>query len=301
MPIAVTAAAGVCLALGPASLVPRTGPAGPADRPGPVYRLAVARRPRDARQYGLPLARCEQKLERARRRDTRAVPVLAVVGASFTAGVGPGNPLSSWAVRLARLLHWDAVIDGVPGAGYVRAGVGHRGPVAAEIGQVDLRGLAPSFVIVQAGHDDIGVPSQLERQRVTQAIALIRAQAPRAQIALLTVFTGPAPGLAAYRTDHVIVAAGTAAGHGVIVMDPLTGDWKFGRSPGGIHPSAAGSAWIAHEVEGILREHGVRAAPSDRRTGSPTAAASAVICDSGVRRGRSRGHGPVLTSAGTPG
>ena len=44
---------------------------------------------------------------------------MAIVGASYTAGIGPDNPAQSWAVRLARLLHWNAVIYGVPGAGYV--------------------------------------------------------------------------------------------------------------------------------------------------------------------------------------
>ena len=78
----------------------------------------------------------------------------------------------------------------MPGAGYVRPGAGHGGPVAAEVARVGLRALAPSLIIVQAGHDDIGVPAALERQRVTQAIAAIRAQAPQARIALLTVFPG---------------------------------------------------------------------------------------------------------------
>ena len=94
------------------------------------------------------------------------MPALAIVGASFTAGVGPGNPGKSWAVLLARLLHWDAVVYGDPGAGYVRAGVGRMGPVAAEIARIDLRALAPALVIVQAGHDDIGVPLRLEQRRV---------------------------------------------------------------------------------------------------------------------------------------
>ena len=102
--------------------------------------------------------------------------------------VGPGNPGQSWAVVLARLLHWDAVVYGVPGAGYVRAGVGRMGPVAAEIARLDLRVLTPTLAIVQAGHDDIRVPPRLEQRRVEQAVALIHAEAPRARIALLTVF-----------------------------------------------------------------------------------------------------------------
>ena len=60
-----------------------------------------------------PLAACEARIMRQPGR----LPTIAIVGASYTAGTGPDNPLLSWAVVLARLLHWNAVIDGVPGAG----------------------------------------------------------------------------------------------------------------------------------------------------------------------------------------
>jgi hypothetical protein len=88
---------------------------------------------------GNALAACELRLERA----PNGLPVMAVVGASFTAGTGPGNAALSWAVLLAR---------------------------------EDLRALHPGLVIVQAGHDDSGVPAPLERQRVGQAIDAIRAR-----------------------------------------------------------------------------------------------------------------------------
>jgi lysophospholipase L1-like esterase len=203
------------------------------------------------------------------------VPTLAIVGASFTAGVGPGNPGKAWAVLLARQLHWNAVVYGDPGAGYVRAGLGRkgrRGPIADEITRIGVGALKPELVIVQAGHDDIGVPPRLEERRVEQAIDLIRAEAPRAQIALLTVFAGRSRSAAAYRTDHAIVAGGIAADRGVIIMDPLTGGWTFPRSRDGLHPSAAGSVWIAAKVAGILREHGLLAQPAGR---------GAVVCDAG--------------------
>ena len=138
---------------------------------------------------GLGLPACEQQLEQSK---PPGLPRVAVLGASFTAGVG-SSPGGSWAVLLARHLHWDAVVYGVPGAGYVRPGAGHGGPVAAEVARVGLRALAPSLIIVQVGHDDIGIPPALERQRVTQAMAAIRAQAPRARVALLTVFPGRSP------------------------------------------------------------------------------------------------------------
>jgi lysophospholipase L1-like esterase len=226
-----------------------------------------------------PLAGCEQKIK-------HGVPTLAIVGASFTAGVGPGNPGHAWAVLLARQLHWNAVVYGDPGAGYVRAGLGRkgrRGPIADEIARIGLGALKPELVIVQAGHDDIGVPPRLEERRVEQAVDLIRAEAPRAQIALLTVFAGRSRSAAAYRaahrTDSAIVAGGIAADRGVIIMDPLTGGWTFPRSRDGLHPSAAGSVWIAAKVAGILREHGVLAQPAGR---------GAVVCDVGIAVPRQR-------------
>jgi lysophospholipase L1-like esterase len=213
------------------------------------------------------LAGCEDKIESGAAGG--GLPRLAIVGASFTAGVGPGNPLQSWAVLLARQLRWDAVVYGDPGAGYVRLGVGRQGPMAAEIARIGLRALKPALVIVQAGHDDIGVPARLEKQRVEQTVALIHAAAPQARIALLTVFATPGRAAAAERTDRAIVTAGRAADRQVIIMDPLAGNWNFQRAHSGLHPSAAGDAWIAQRVDTILGEHGVLAQPTGR---------GAVIC-----------------------
>jgi lysophospholipase L1-like esterase len=250
----------------------------PWDTPGAAAQDALFFHPQVRAQRlrapGGSLAGCEQELIRTRSAAGPQPPVLAIVGASFTAGVGPGHPGQAWAVGLARNLHWDAVIDGVPGAGYVRSGVGGKGPVAAEIARVDLRALDPALVIVQAGHDDIGVPIALEQRRVAQAVAMIRAQAPQARIALLTVFPGPKHLAAARRTDQAIVTAGTAADRQVIITDPLAGDWKFVRVRSGLHPTAGGDAWIAAKVAGLLREHGVFAQPNRDKGGT--------ICDSGL-------------------
>ena len=204
-----------------------------------------------------PLAACEARIEHGAHR----VPTVAIVGASYTAGTGPDNPQESWAVGLARLLRWNAVIYGVPGAGYVRTGDNNRGPMSRMLTQEGLRVLDPALVIVQAGHDDVGVPAGLERRRVEAVVNLIRAAAPGAGIALLTAFAISPDGSPALRqTDQAIVSAATAADPDVIVMDPLTGRWTYPRAGGGLHPTAAGDAWIARTVAAILRTHGVRAA-----------------------------------------
>jgi acyl-CoA thioesterase-1 len=282
--VVIAVIAACAAAAGGLALLPVTSAQGtvrpPWATPGPVSGVAKLLHPPEPAQRlrypGGPMASCEQRLQRTRSRDGQDVPALAIVGASFTAGVGPGNPDKSWAFLLARGLHWNAVVFGDPGAGYVRAGVGRLGPVADEIARIDLPALAPSLVIVQAGHDDIGVPARLEQRRVAQAVALIHAEAPRAQIALLTVFPGHKHRAAAGRTDRAIVTGGKAADPQVIIMDPLAGGWTFGRTPDGLHPTAAGDAWIAAKVAEILRAHGVRPRPTGPGTAGTT------VCDSGT-------------------
>jgi len=205
------------------------------------------------------LTGCEQQLLPGRR---PGVPTVAIVGASFTAGVGAEDPAGAWAVLLARQLNWNAFVYGVPGAGYVHPGLGRKGPVSAEVARVHLGALQPSLIIVQAGHDDMSVPPDQELIRVEQTVAMIRAQAPAAQIALVTVFAGRKHRPALYRIDQAIVAGAYAADPRVIIMDPLAEGWQFPRARDGFHPSPQGDTWIANKVAGILQQHGVRPAPA---------------------------------------
>jgi len=234
-------------------------------------------------QLSAQLAACEQRLRRTRPGSGLRVPTVVIVGASFTAGVGPGQPDGSWAALLARRLGWNAVVYGDPGAGYVRPGIHRQGPVAREISVVDLRKLNPALVIVQAGHNDMGVPPALETLRVKQTIAQIRAAAPDAGIALITVFVGRLHHAALAQTDRIIVTAAKAADPDVIIMDPLTGKWKFARIRDGLHPTAAGSQWIAGEVGTTLVSRGVHPMPVARGAGAePGGRPAGTICDFGI-------------------
>ncbi|HXT91419.1 MAG TPA: SGNH/GDSL hydrolase family protein [Trebonia sp.] len=222
-----------------------------------------------------PLAACEARIERR----PRLLPTVAVVGASITAGTGPNNPEESWAVELARQLHWNAVVYGVPGTGYLRASGFGRGPMTRMLGALNLPALDPALVIVQAGHDDLGASAALEERRVRATVDLIHAAAPGARIGLLTTFAGVLGGTPALRgIDRAIISAGTAADPGVVIMDPLAGQWSFPRAADGLHPTAAGDAWIARRVAAILRAHGVRPAPAT--AGLP------VICDVSIGAGK---------------
>jgi len=74
---------------------------GPA--PGaPALRPQTAGLTQGNGRQAAPPTGCEQRLQPARR---PGVPVVVVVGASITAGVGAGDPAGSWAVLLARRLH----------------------------------------------------------------------------------------------------------------------------------------------------------------------------------------------------
>lgn len=238
------------------------------DRPGPGSALLAA---------ADTLRSCETRIEATARR----APVAAIVGASFTAGVGPDNPVQSWAVRLAQELRWNAVVYGAPGAGYARGGRGGTRSMSSLLGAEDLGGLDPELVIVQAGHDDEGVPAAVEASRVRAVISQIHAAAPHARIALLTTFSTTAAGTPALRaTDQAIVAAAGAADPGAVIMDPLAGRWRFGHAHGGLHPTAAGDRWIARRVAAILAANEIRAARAD--------GPSPVICDTVVRAGSTR-------------
>ena len=235
-------------------------------------------------QLSAQLAACEQRLQRARQDSGQRLPTVVIVGASITAGVGAGQPDRSWAALLVRRLGWNAVVYGDPGAGYVRPGIHRRGPVARELSEVDLRKLNPALVIVQAGHNDMGVPAALEQQRVKNVIAQIRAEAPDAGIALITVFVGRLHRPAAYQTDRTIVAAAKAADPAVIIMDPLAGNWKFARIRDGLHPTAAGSQWIAGQVGQVLERRGVHPLLAPRgESAEPGGRADNVVCNFGLQ------------------
>jgi len=271
------AAAGVIAAvMGLSSGSGAASPASPVSVRSPVALSAGAA----ARRTEVIAARdglraCEQRLEADRRADGDRVPVVAVLGASYTAGVGPDEADRAWAVLLAKRLHWDAVVYGVPGAGYVRTGSGDRGPLARMLDRIGLHGLHASLVIVQLGHDDAGVPSATERRAVERDIAEIRAEDPSARIALITVFTTPDDATAADgSTDRAIAMAAESADSDVIIMDPLTGHWNFPHADGrGLHPTAAGDAWIARKAASILSADGMHAA---------TGNSDPVVCDSGI-------------------
>lgn len=203
-------------------------------------------------------------------------PLLVAVGASYTDGVGAQRRFEAWPYQLARLLHWRVVARGVPGAGYIRTGWDGGGPLSREVAELDLRRLHPSLVIIQSGHNDIGEPLPLLRQRVKQLIETVRDETPRSVLALITVFirAGHRPTAAAWATDRTIVDSARQADPRTLVFDPLAGHWHYPRPTDHLHPRAAGYQWIARRLDDRLRRDGVL-----DRAGNCSA-----VADRGVRR-----------------
>ena len=185
-------------------------------------------------------------------------PTVAVVGASFAAGVGAGSPQHAWPADLGRLLHWRVVVSADPGAGFVSRGDHGRGPFDRLTSALDLPRLDPGLVIVQGGHDDIGLPLPVIAQRVRELIDTIHQQAPGARIGVLSVFCDQqGPTRAARDTDETIVTAARHADPSVLVFDPLAGHWQFPRIHDHLHPTPAGHQDIAERVAQGLAKAGI--------------------------------------------
>jgi acyl-CoA thioesterase I len=240
-------------------------------QPGPGRRAAAA-------LTGQPRSGATQCLVTPRPSAGPARPLLVVLGASFTAGVGADSPSQSWAIRLAELIRWRALTIGVPGAGYAEPGAEGLGPVAREVIRAHLASLRPSLIIIQAGHDDLRISPPAEQATVARLVKGLRADVPGARLAFLTVFSAPnAPPSMVNKersTDSAIVVAIRKADAGALVLDPLR--WRFPRNDGGtgLHPSSRGHLVLAERVARALVRAGL--VPATARTPQP----ATVTCTS---------------------
>ena len=192
------------------------------------------------------------------RRRAGGQGVLAVVGASFSAGVGAGSPGRAWPADLGRILHWRVEVSADPGAGYISRGAGHPGPFSALAARLDLAALRPAVLLIQGGHNDVGQPLPRIDHTVRALLGQIRCQSPDTRIGIVTVFaTGDRASPATIRTDRAIVTAAQQVDPQVMVFDPLTGHWQFPRVGDQLHPTPAGHRWIAARLAEGLRAHGV--------------------------------------------
>lgn len=196
-------------------------------------------------------------------RNANRRPLLAVIGASFSAGVGAGSPRFAWPNDLARMLHWRLVDAADPGAGFLNRGTGHLGPFSRLMRRLDLARRSPRVVIVQGGHDDMGFPLSLEKGRARQLITAIEHQAPGARIAVVLTFTArPRPTERALAISRAVAAGARAADPAVILFNPVKSSWDYPRLPGHLHPTKAGYEWLARRLAHLLKKNGCLRPPS---------------------------------------
>lgn len=185
-------------------------------------------------------------------------PLLVVIGASFSVGVGAGSSKLAWPEDMARLLRWRLIVSADPGAGYINRGTDRLGPFSRLLGRIHLARLHPRLVIIQGGHDDIGWPPRLERIRVRRLVQRIEREAPGAQIAVVSVFSARRhPRQRAWAIDKAVVSGAKAADPNVLIFNPIRSQWSYPRLPGHLHPTRTGYRWLAHRLVHLLAKNGL--------------------------------------------
>ncbi|WP_216903276.1 SGNH/GDSL hydrolase family protein [Nocardia alni] len=184
-------------------------------------------------------------------------PLLAVVGASISAGSGAKSPDQAYPALLATQLGWQSEVSAEPGAGYIARGKHRLGPMLHLLAKLQLTLHQPRMVIVQAGYNDIGEPPSQLADSVRAVIGEIQAQAPDAAIGVLTIFPKGRASPAAWATDTLIVDAARDADRHVYVFDPLASRWTFPTQSDREHPTAGGQRWIAERLASEFRKDGL--------------------------------------------
>ena len=183
--------------------------------------------------------------------DGRERPVVAFAGDSYAAGVGATTPdRNGYVGLLTHRLNWTTRSSGLVGAGYLDAAPG--GTVVDAIRALNLAKLKPDLVVLQAGRNDVALPPDQLTARVVEAVALVREQAPAAQVDVVGVLWPAAPPVAATRADAAIRAGAEQAG----AMFTHTLDLRF-PAPVRNHPDDAGYARISVRLESSFRDLGL--------------------------------------------
>ncbi len=184
-------------------------------------------------------------------------PLLAVVGASISAGSGASSPDQAYPALLAGKLGWQSMVSAEPGAGYIARGKHKLGPMLRLLPKLQLTVHHPTVVIVQAGYNDIGAPPTELADSVREVLEEIRTEAPDAAVGVLTVFPKGQPSPGAWATDTIIVDAARNADPHVYIFDPLASGWAFPKQFDHLHPTAGGQQWIADRLASEFRKDGL--------------------------------------------
>lgn len=184
-----------------------------------------------------------------------AEPVVLILGDSYTAGDGAGQPDQGWAYVVARELEYPTNVEGLGGTGFAWGG-GAQDELDGEY-ETRLREIAantafvPNVLILQGGQNDAQIANVDEvRTATTQTIEAARRFWPGIQVVVLGP-SAPQPLGEQLRAVNGAVRAGAAAANAPFVDAVEAGWFTAANSPGfdfdGAHPNAAGHAYIAEK------------------------------------------------------
>ncbi|MCA0158859.1 SGNH/GDSL hydrolase family protein [Tsukamurella sp. M9C] len=169
---------------------------------------------------------------------------IVVIGASISTGY-----------EVEGVVAYPRMISAIAGRSVylsARSGAGYNdGAIAGLTRAANLPERDPALVVVQAGSNDVGASTAAIDSQVRQVITTVRSQAPKAKVALITVFPsvhGSGPNARA--TESAIVGAARAIDPSISVISPLSEGWVYGTSSDG-HPDAAAHQKLAERVAAL--------------------------------------------------
>ncbi|MGC5024255.1 SGNH/GDSL hydrolase family protein [Tsukamurella sp. DT100] len=169
---------------------------------------------------------------------------IVVIGASISTGY-----------EVEGVVAYPRMISAIAGRSVylsARSGAGYNdGAIAGLTRAANLPERDPALVVVQAGSNDVGASTAAIDSQVRQVITTVRSQAPKAKVALITVFPsvhGSGPNARA--TESAIVGAARAVDPSISVISPLSEGWVYGTSSDG-HPDAAAHQKLAERVAAL--------------------------------------------------
>lgn len=197
-----------------------------------------------------------------------SAPVLLVIGASYTAGLGASPVTDGYAYQAADLLGWRAEIDGAPGTGYLNPGPHGAGAYQTRLAALAVP-VAPQVVLVQSGRNDLAWAADTVQSAAVATLRRIRARWPQTRIVVLGAIPAAAAVPAALaRLQAAFAAAAQAAGS--VFIDPIAEHWITASNQASVagpvpaHPGNDGYRYLAHRLVDDLR-----ALPSADMASSP--------------------------------
>ncbi|WP_246609307.1 SGNH/GDSL hydrolase family protein [Nonomuraea rhizosphaerae] len=169
------------------------------------------------------------------------------VGDSFTVGSGPVRAWQTYATEAARQLHWQPVIAGAGGTGYLNTGRVDRTFRQSWESELSWRP-APDLLIISGGHNDQPWPPARTRKAAADLLKETRAHWPRTRIVMIGPIWLQDTPAKAYKVRNALRELAEQAG--VTFLDPLK-DQQLTHTapeqllPDGVHPTAEGHLRLA--------------------------------------------------------